>query len=505
MVSLKYKFTLLLVLVSFVTGFGQSPLSSSFFDDTDSFLEKYVIGNSIHYSAIKTSRELPLLINQVQTADLAEASDNEKKAFYINAYNLLVIQQVVDNHPLISVKDINGFFDAQEFVIAGEKTTLNALEKVKLIAETQDARLHFVLVCGARGCPPIINRAYRPETLEAQLETQTKLALNDPEFIKVNDGKVEISQIFNWYASDFGKSSDRILEFINQYRSTPLPLDTRFKYYTYDWILNEQDPSADPNKPLANNAIRYVVSSTIPVGSSELKIFNNLYTQGVGNRSIFFTTSFSYLYGVKRRLNLGLSARYRRVRNDVLESSPFAVLGRSNSESRQGLTYIGPQVRWAPVEKWGNFSIQSQFLIPTGRDQSGFKTGKQFIDFSRPTWITQFFNDIPLGTNFSVFTELTASFEGVGLGEGAINQVSFPMTVILSYFPHPKFTVYGLTNYAPIVSIPYNYFYQVGSGTKYQITRNFEIEALYTVFRNRFIREQNGTASTFNLGIRASF
>lgn len=505
MISKKHLLTSFVLFLTLCSGFGQSLLNATFFDNTDLFLKKYVVGNSINYSAIKTSKELPLLIEQVQTTNLAQATDLEKKAFYINAYNLMVIQQVVDNYPLISVKDINGFFDSKEFVIAGAKTTLNDLEKVTLISETKDARLHFVLVCGARGCPPITNSAYRPETLENQLETQTRLALNDPQFIQVDAEKVEISQIFNWYAADFGKSSDRIIAFINQYRTSPLPADTRLKYYSYDWLLNEHDPKADPNKPLANNAIRYVVSSTIPVGSSELKIFNNLYTQGVGNRSNFFTTSFSYLYGVKRRLNLGLSARYRRVRNDALESSPFAVLGRANSESRQGLTYIGPLVRWAPVEKWGNFSIQSQFLIPTGRDQSGFKTGKQFIDFSRPTWITQFFNDFPLGTNFSVFTELTASFEGVGLGEGAINQVSFPMTVILSYFPHPKFTVYGLTNYAPIVSIPYNYFYQVGTGTKYQITRKFEVEALYTVFRNRFIREQNGTASTFNLGIRASF
>jgi hypothetical protein len=41
------------------------------------------------------------------------------------------------------------------------------------------------LVCGAIGCPPLINEAYLPNTLEAQLETQTKIALNE-NFIKVN-------------------------------------------------------------------------------------------------------------------------------------------------------------------------------------------------------------------------------------------------------------------------------------------------------------------------------
>lgn len=505
----KHLFTSLFIIVTSWSTFSQTQLSNTFFDNADTFFKKYVVGSSIKYNDIKSGKDLETIINQVENINLSSATNLEKKAFYINAYNLSVINQAISNYPLVSVKDINGFFDSKKVIIAGESTTLNDFEKDKLLAATGDARLHFVLVCGANGCPPIINKAYRPETLDEQLTNQTTIALNNPTFLKVDGDKVEISQIFNWYASDFGKSRENILAFINTYRKNKLPIDTKLKYYTYDWILNDYTSnlnSADPDKPLGNNAIRYVVSSTIPVGSNELKIFNNLYTQAVGSRSNFFTTSFSYLHGVKRRLNLGVAARYRRVRNDTEDSSPFAVLGKEgDAEARQGFTYLGPQVRWAPVEKWGNFSIQSQFLIPLGKDQTGFKTGKQYIDYSRPTWLTQFFNDKSLGTNFSIFTEIDASFEGIGIKEEAGNRVTFPITAILSYFPHPKFTIYGLTNYTPAVAIPYDYFYQVGSGAKYQITRKFELELLYTVFRNKFIIENGGTASTFNMGIRASF
>ena len=51
-----------------------------------------------------------------------------------------------------------------------------------------DPRLHFVLVCGAISCPKIASFAYTPENLEAMLEERTKLALNNDEFIQVNDG-----------------------------------------------------------------------------------------------------------------------------------------------------------------------------------------------------------------------------------------------------------------------------------------------------------------------------
>ncbi|MEO1385351.1 MAG: hypothetical protein AAFV78_19200, partial [Bacteroidota bacterium] len=59
-----------------------------------------------------------------------------------------------------------------------------------------------------------------------------------------------------------------------------------------------------------------------------------------------------------------------------------------------------------------------------------------FIDWDGATWWTQFFNDFPLGNNFSLFTEIDFMIEDIGSrAEGDINRISTPATVILSYFP----------------------------------------------------------------------
>lgn len=495
---------------------AQTPINATFFDQVDAFLKDYVKGGSITYDQLKDNTTLDALTQTVATADLSGKEDAFKQAFYINAYNLLVIQGAADAYPLSSVLEVGGFFDTQKKLIAGEKLTLNQLEKETLLKTYNDARFHFVLVCGAIGCPPITNFAYRPALLEQQLEQQTRLALNNPEFIQVNaaEQKVALSQIFEWYASDFGGNKANALAFINKYREDKIPADYKISFYTYDWSLNESVVSNAPTSNGGNNSSRYVVSSAIPKGTTETKIFNNLYSQqfdsnnGDGtfttNRSIFFTSSLSFLYGVANKFNFGFDLRYRRVSNDDGDGSSFSVFGNpENAITRQGVTTIGPKLRWAPIETLPNFSVQSAFWIPIGDDLEGQNDGNTFIDWDGPTWFTQVFNDFSIGNNFSVFTEVDLFWEDIGSeSAGDFNQFSTPLTLIFSYFPNPKTTIYTIGNYAPFWNGPTEFFAQGGVGAKYQFTPNIELELLYTRFTNDFLQDVNGRASTFNIGFR---
>ncbi|MEO0341134.1 MAG: hypothetical protein AAF242_18210, partial [Bacteroidota bacterium] len=151
-----------------------------------------------------------------------------------------------------------------------------------------------------------------------------------------------------------------------------------------------------------------------------------------------------------------------------------------------------------------NFSIQSAFWFPIGEDLEG--NGElPFIDWNGATWWTQFFNDFTLSPNFSLFTEIDVLWEDIGNVEnGALNRVSTPATAILSYFPNPKTTLYGLTSFSPFWQTEFDYFAQAGVGAKYQFNRNFEVEVLYTAFTNDFLQQNNGNASTFNIGIRVN-
>lgn len=229
---------ILTVLISVSLG-AKAQTLDNFFSKANSFFGHYVIQGKVSYKDLKTNpAELNSLMDLASKLDLSAASDNEAKAFWINAYNLAVIQGVVANFPINSPLDVNGFFDRNTYNLAGKSITLNDIENKQIREPYNDARIHFVLVCGANGCPPIIGKAYKPATLDSQLQKQTKLALNNPKFIQVKGTRVAVSQIFKWYKQDFGKNDKEIVAYINSFRAEPLLENSKLSYYEYNWNLN---------------------------------------------------------------------------------------------------------------------------------------------------------------------------------------------------------------------------------------------------------------------------
>lgn len=505
-------FIILILFWPFFTAEAQT-IDPSFFTQVDQLFKSHVQDGAIDYSAIQQDPDFPLIIKTIEETDWQRLPANSQQAFLINSYNLLVIHQVIETGVSNSVQEAGGFFDARIHIVGGEKMSLNTLEKKHLLATYGDPRFHFVLVCGAQGCPPITNFAYIAEQLDQQLDQQTQKAINDPLFIQVGvpAKKVSLSQIFSWYGADFGGSKKSILAFINQYKEDPIPEDFGVKYYNYDWTLNAQRLVHNA-ATVSNSSNRYVVSAAIPKGTTETKIFNNLYTQRTRNgsdgnfnaRSNFLTTSVSFLYGITNRFNFGFDLRYRRVSNTDGNTSPLNVFTNNAESRRQGFTNVGPKIRWAPFDKLPNFSVQSALWIPIGQDLEGNAT-QPYIDWSGTSWNTQFFNDITLNSHWTVFTEIDVLIEDIGnVAAGALNRFSTPATVIFSYFPNPKTTIYALGNYSPFWGNEFDYFVQAGLGAKYQVTPKFELEALVTDFSNKFLANNNGQAATFNLGIRIS-
>ncbi|MEM9546511.1 MAG: DUF547 domain-containing protein [Bacteroidota bacterium] len=488
---------------------AQQEALTSFENKTDALLSQFVIKGYVDYGAIQKSDDLlNELVSDLANIDNSSFNAPQEQSFYINAYNVLVIDQVVRSYPVSSVKEIAGFFNRTKHTVGGKKLTLDEIEKDILIKKFADSRFHFVLVCGAKDCPKIWNRAYRSENLEEQLVAQSQKALNDPEFLKVSSDKVGLSEIFRWNRFEFGGRKD-VINFINQFREEPIDPEINSFYYTYDWTLNDTKFESNSSYSSANNSFRYVTSAAIPKGGIELKIFNNLYSQVTNPpdepqfRSTFLTTRLSFLYGQSNRFNVGFVTQYRRVLNSTGESSPFDVFqSLEGLNGRQGVTAFGPQIRWAPVKGWTNFSVQSSLTFPIGNELSG-GSDTPFLDWSGPVFWTQFFNDKSIGDKFSLFTEIDLLVEDIG-GSGRSNRVSTPMTVIFSWFPQKNFTVYGLVNYSPFFVQPYDYFRQFGMGMKYQITRDFEVELLFTDFSNKYLSSNFGQAATYNFGFRYS-
>ncbi len=223
------------------TASEQTPALDTFFNTADAFLAENIEDGKVPYEAIaQEPAKLEELVAMIGNASLGDASDAEKKAFYINAYNILTIHSIIENNIPSSPMDVDGFFGKIKHNVAGKKMTLDEIEKGTLFPEFGDARVHFAVVCAATGCPQIQPEAYIPDKLNAQLDEAARESLNRDYFIRVNEDKksVQISQLFDWYKKDFLKEADSVLAYINQYRDEGIPSDYSVGYYDYDWSLN---------------------------------------------------------------------------------------------------------------------------------------------------------------------------------------------------------------------------------------------------------------------------
>lgn len=233
---------LIIVVITLISLEGFSQDLNTFFSMTDAFFKINVEDGKVAYSKIHSSQdELNSVLNIAKGISVSKNNADKYQAFWINAYNLAVIKGIIDKYPTNSPLDNNGFFDKTTYNLGGKTITLNDIEHKLLRGNFKDPRFHFVLVCGAIGCPPLISKAYLPDNLNAQLDTQTKIAINGS-FLKVNSKKkrVQASQIMEWYKEDFTKNGQSEIDFINKYRTEKLDKKFKLSYFAYDWRVNKQ-------------------------------------------------------------------------------------------------------------------------------------------------------------------------------------------------------------------------------------------------------------------------
>jgi hypothetical protein len=525
---------ILILTTSFLVSysFSQNP-NSSFFTKSDAFFKEFVIGNRVNYDAISENPEkLDALFSEISSTNLSDISNETRKAYLINTYNILVIHQVLEYYPILSPMDISGFFDDKKFNLGNQNLTLNSIENDLLRAEFNDPRLHFVLVCGAKGCPPILNKAYTPDQLETQLETQTNSALNNDQFIYVDNEILFVSEIFKWYKTDFGNTNEAIISFINQYRSEKINTK-KMDFYSYDWSLNatelnevKVDEYILVPKPEKNvNLQTFTAGSLLGHKKIDFTSFSTIYTQTKSNwlgvnydgvRETFYTELIQVTYGISKnkRFNIGLDINLKasaRASNEEVKGILRPLDFQNNDSTRFGLTSLGLRLKASPFKGVNDFSIQSTLYIPTIKTPEGgnFSSGNLYwADWDRYTSWNQFFY-VKTFEKFQLFTEADLLFR-FRKNKTQITHLDIPISIIGSYFPFDKVTLYGIAqhtsrltqNINPDIAtdwvIPMQYT-SIGAGLKYQPKSNVTIELLYT----NFIDGRNtGLGNSFNLGVK---
>lgn len=246
------------------------------YDDYAGLLEARVNSRGlVDYSGLKKNPgKLDAFLREMAQAEPsnAEWSDNDRIAFWINAYNAITLKVVIDHYPIRrsrilslfyphnSIRQIDGAWDEITHEVAGRALTLEAIEHEILRKEFDEPRIHVALVCAAMGCPPLRAEPYAGERLDAQLDDQARRYLRSAKGFRMSrqGQRVYLSKIFDWFAKDFiprygtdrefrglDEADRAVMNFVSRRVSQDKQAYLRqgrydIEYIDYDWSLNEQ-------------------------------------------------------------------------------------------------------------------------------------------------------------------------------------------------------------------------------------------------------------------------
>jgi hypothetical protein len=188
----------------------------------------------------------------------------DKQAYYITAYNALVLLNVLSRYPIdppnIDKIKVN-FFYQTTFKVDGKAINLVDLENKIVRPVFKDPRNHFALNCGARGCPALPQEGFVPSRLDEQLDREARKFVLETRNVRLDGKTLYVSDIVcNFYPEDFVEyetskgtalNSDKkiakreaIVSYLNRYRPAdqqlPSAADLTMKCIPYDWTPNDQ-------------------------------------------------------------------------------------------------------------------------------------------------------------------------------------------------------------------------------------------------------------------------
>ncbi|MBN1458828.1 MAG: DUF547 domain-containing protein [Armatimonadetes bacterium] len=221
------------------------PFDHALFDE---ILRAHVKNGFVDYAALKAERETQLDRYLQSLAEVKGfAGQDDELAFWLNAYNAGVIKAVLERYPDIkSVMDIEDFFTIKRWRLAGKTYSFDELENEIIRPKFTDPRVHFVLVCASRSCPPLQHEAMDAARVQSQLEAAAKAAINRRKYVQVDaEAKVlTVTRIMSWYQQDFVDHSGSIQNYVATYIDEPQKSKLwrgqyTVKFMDYDWTLND--------------------------------------------------------------------------------------------------------------------------------------------------------------------------------------------------------------------------------------------------------------------------
>jgi MoaA/NifB/PqqE/SkfB family radical SAM enzyme len=179
-------------------------------------------------------------------------TDEDRLAYWLNAYNVFTLHAIIAEYPISSVwKTRDGqFFQRRRHVAGGRAVSLDDIEHEILRGEFTEPRIHFAINCGSNGCPALRPTAYVGDGLRETLRAATRQFLGNEWNCRIDHAarRVFISRLFKMYAEDFAGAQGStqgyrlgVLRFVAQHLDLPFDAiaDYEVVYNVYDWGLND--------------------------------------------------------------------------------------------------------------------------------------------------------------------------------------------------------------------------------------------------------------------------
>lgn len=219
-------------------------------DPLDDLLRTYVDERGlVDYHTWKESAadlaKLDTYLAQYAPRPETPARGNEQVASLINAYNAFTLKLILDHYPTESIRKLDDPFDGRHYRIGGRMVSADEIEHDTL-RPLIGWKVHALVVCAARSCPPLHTRAYRADTWEDTMADRYRvwLARKDLNRYLPGNRRVKISKIFKWYKKDY-KGDHQIKDILERFgpeRHRRFLAAGRYKirYEDYHWGLNDQ-------------------------------------------------------------------------------------------------------------------------------------------------------------------------------------------------------------------------------------------------------------------------
>jgi hypothetical protein len=236
----------------------------------DQLLDVYVRDGFVYYRALKLDRgKLDGYVSALATTTIESAPRDEQLAFWLNAYNALVLRTVIDHYPIPqrttdypphSIRQIPGAFERLQHKVAGRMLTLDKIEQ-EVLAAFHDPRVYLALGRGAVGGGRLRSEAFTAARLEAQLKEVANECVSRPECVQIDrvTNTLNVSSIFSWREKEFsagyagaapaafaGRSpiERAVLAFVEPKLLTTehealAKNDFKMVYKPFDWSLND--------------------------------------------------------------------------------------------------------------------------------------------------------------------------------------------------------------------------------------------------------------------------